>query len=76
MIILIIIYLIGVLINCYILSRTPIKEYNTSKMITLGTFLGYTIVCLTSWVYTIIALIVGLCYWLYTFFNKPLIKKK
>ena len=72
----IIIYLIGVLINCYILGRTLIEEYNTSKMITIGTFLGYTIVCLTSWVYTTIALIVWICCVLYTFFNKPLIKKK
>lgn len=72
----IIIYLIGVVINCYIFYRTLIEEYNISKMITIGTFLGYTIVCLTSWVYTIFALIAGLYCWLYTFLSKPLIKKK
>lgn len=72
----IIIYLIGVIINCYLSYRDLIEEYNTNKIITIGAFLGYTIVCLTSWVYTIVALTVGLCFWLYTFFNKPLIKKK
>lgn len=72
----IIIYLIGIIINCYFLYPVLIKEYNTEEMITIGSFSGYILVCLTSWMFTILALTAWICCALYTFFSKPLIKKK
>lgn len=72
----IIIYLIGIIINCYFLYPVLIEEYNTEEIITIGSFSGYILVGLTSWMFTILALAIWICWALYTFFNKPLIKKK
>lgn len=70
-----IIYLIGVLINSYIAIGVLKTEYNDGKVLTIGGILGYIIVCLTSWLFLLCALIAWLCINIYIILCKPLFKK-
>ena len=74
--ILLIIYLIGVFINCYFVINDLICKYNTDKIITVGEFTESILKCLTSWLSILLMLIAFLCMHIYILFNKPLFKKK
>lgn len=70
-----IIYLIGVLINCYYAICMLKDEYNAGDIITIGHFLGYMIICLLSWLFLLFALVAWLCINIVIIANKPLFKK-
>lgn len=74
--IILILYLIGVPINCYLVYRELSKEYNAGRVITVGNLFRGLIACLFSWALIAIILGVYVCHGLFTFFNIPLIKKK
>lgn len=68
---LLIIYLIGVLINCYFAICTLKDEYNAYDVITIGDVLGWIMLCIMSW----IALLAWICIHIGIISNKPLFKK-
>lgn len=72
----IILYLIGVFINCWLMVTYLLDNYNKGKTITVGMLCKYILICLLSWLYVIIMLVVWVCYYIYIFSNKPLFKKK
>lgn len=72
---LLIIYLIGVLINCYFAIRTLKDEYNAGDVLTIGDFLGWIMICITSWIFLLLALLALLCVHIGIIINKPLFKK-
>lgn len=72
----IILYLIGVFINCWLMVTCLLDNYNKGKIITVGMLCKCILICLLSWLYVIIMLVVWVCYYIYIFSNKPLFKKK
>lgn len=70
-----IIYLIGVLINCYFAICTLKDEYNAGDVITIGDFLGWIMICITSWIFLLLASLAWLCVHIGIIINKPLFKK-
>mgnify|MGYP004419470837 CR=1 FL=1 len=79
MIIIIILYLIGVFINCWFICDYLLDKYNKDKTIAV-VLLKNVLICLSSWLHIIIILIIilvaWLCYLIHIFSNKPLFKKK
>ena len=69
--IILIIYLIGVLINCYFAICTLKDEYNAGDVITIGDVLGWIMICIMSWIF----LLAGICVHIGIISNKPLFKK-
>lgn len=70
-----IIYLIGVLINCYFIIMMLKKDYNDGKVITIGDLFKNIIICSLSWLVILYVLITWLCMYIYIIFTKPLFKK-
>lgn len=70
-----IIYLVGVLINSYIAICMLKNEYNAGKVITIGNLLGHIVICLTSWIFLLFALVAWLCVHIGIIVNKPLFEK-
>lgn len=70
-----IIYLIGVLINGYFAICTLKDEYNIGKVLTIGDFLGWIMICITSWIFLLCASLAWLCIHIGIIINKPLFKK-
>lgn len=72
----IIIYLIGVLINCYFMITCLLDAYNKGRTITVGILFRHILICLLSWLYLIVMTVAWLCYHIYILSNKPLFKRK
>ena len=72
----IIIYLIGVFVNCYFMVACLLDTYNRGKVITVGILFRHVLICLLSWLYIIVMLVAYICYHIYILSNKPLFKKK
>ena len=72
----IILYLIVVLINCYFIITYLLDNYNRGKVITVGMLFKHILICLLSWLYIIVMLVAWMCYPIYILSNKPLFKKK
>lgn len=70
-----IIYIIGVLINCYFIIMMLKKDYNDGKVITIGDLFKNIIICSLSWLVILYVLITWLCMYIYIIFTKPLFKK-
>lgn len=70
-----IIYLIGVLINGYFAICTLKDEYNIGKVLTIGDFLGWIMICITSWIFLLCASLAWLCVHIGIIINKSLFKK-
>ena len=70
-----IIYLIGVLINCYFIIMMLKKDYNHGKVITIGDIFKNIIICSLSWLVILYVLITWICGYIYIIFTKPLFKK-
>ena len=70
-----IIYLIGVLINGYFAICTLKDEYNIGKVLTMGDFLGWIMICIMSWIFLLLALLAWPCIHIGIIINKPLLKK-
>ena len=70
-----IIYLIGVLINGYFAICTLKDEYNIGKVLTIGDFLGWIMICITSWIFLLCASLAWLCVHIGIIINKHLFKK-
>lgn len=73
--IILIIYLVGVLINCYFAICTLKDEYNAGDVITIGDVLGWIMICIISWIFLLLALLAWLCIHIGIIINKPLLKK-
>lgn len=71
-----ILYLIGVLINCWLIVTYLLNNYNKGKIITVGILAKHILICLLSWLYIVFILIAWVCYHIYILSNKPLFKKK
>ena len=71
-----ILYLIGVLINCYFMVTCLLDNYNKGKAITVGSLFKCILICLLSWLHVIVILVAWVCYHIYMLSNKPLFKKK
>ena len=72
----IILYLIGVLINCYFIITCLLDNYNRGKVITVGMLFKHILICLLSWLYIIVMLVAWMCHPIYILINKPLFKKE
>ena len=70
-----IIYLIGVLINCYFIIIILKEDYNDGEVITIGDLFKNIIICSLSWLVILYVLITWLCMHIYIIFTKPLFKK-
>lgn len=75
-----IIYLIGVFINCCFAINALKHKYNKVKVITIGKFLEDILLCflpwiLLSWLFILILLVAWLCLHIESIVNKPLFKK-
>ena len=70
-----IIYIIGVLINCYFIIMMLKKDYNDGKVITIGDLFKNIIICSLSWLVILYVLITWICGYIYIIFTKPLFKK-
>lgn len=70
-----IIYLVGVFINCRPIIVTLKEKYNAGKAITIGEFLENILICLSSWLFILVILIAWLCVHIEIIVNKPLFKK-
>ena len=70
-----IIYLIGVLINCYFIIIILKEDYNDGEVITIGDIFKNIIICSLSWLVILYVLITWLCMHIYIIFTKPLFKK-
>ena len=65
-----IIYLIGVLINCYFIIMMLKEDYNDGEVITIGDFFKNIIICSLSWLVILYVLIIWLCMYIYIIFTK------
>nr|DAD59159.1 MAG TPA: hypothetical protein [Bacteriophage sp.] len=70
-----IIYLVGVLINSYLVIGGLKDKYNAGKVITIGDFLENIVVCSTSWLLILGVLIAWLCVHISIIVRKPLFRK-
>lgn len=61
-----IIYLIGVLINGYFAICTLKDAYNIGKVLTIGNFLAWIMICVTSWIFLLFILLARLCAYIYS----------
>lgn len=70
-----IIYLIGVLINCYLTIIVLEEAFNDDETITIKDFIRIILVCLLSWLFILLILIGWLGMHIESIVNKPLFKK-
>lgn len=63
--ILVIIYLVGVFINCYFAICTLRDKYKIGMVITIGDFLGWIMICIASWMFVLFVLLARLCAYIY-----------
>ena len=70
-----IIYLIGVLINCYFIIIILKEDYNDGEVITIVDLFKNIIICSLSWLVILYVLIILLCMYIYIICTKPLFKK-
>lgn len=61
-----IIYLIGVLVNSYFAICTLKDAYNIGKVLTIGNFLAWIMICVTSWIFLLFILLARLCAYIYS----------